>query len=47
VPDQVGSSTYVAADLAAGLIALGRHKRAVPSVLHFANTGTASWFDLA
>jgi dTDP-4-dehydrorhamnose reductase len=45
VCDQVGSPTYVR-DLAAALIELGRAPQP-PSLLHYANAGTASWFDLA
>jgi dTDP-4-dehydrorhamnose reductase len=45
VSDQIGSPTYVA-DLAAGLIELGRSGIA-PRVLHYANAGQASWYDLA
>ena len=46
VADQTGSPTY-AADLAAGLVQLGRMPGTLPPVLHFANAGTATWFDLA
>lgn len=45
VTDQTGSPTWVR-DLAAALIALGRSQDA-PPLLHFANTGQASWNDLA
>jgi dTDP-4-dehydrorhamnose reductase len=45
VADQLGSPTF-AGDLAEALIALGRSD-APPGVLHFANAGQASWFDLA
>lgn len=45
VDDQVGSPTWVA-DLADALIALGR-SAAPAGVLHYANTGQASWCDLA
>jgi dTDP-4-dehydrorhamnose reductase len=45
VNDQVGSPTWVA-DLAGGLIQLGRIAQP-PALLHYVNTGTASWFDLA
>jgi dTDP-4-dehydrorhamnose reductase len=45
VDDQIGSPTWVA-DLAAGLVQLGAAP-APPSVLHFVNSGRASWFDLA
>jgi len=45
VSDQVGSPTWVG-DLAGALIELGRCD-APAGTLHYANTGTASWFDLA
>jgi dTDP-4-dehydrorhamnose reductase len=45
VADQVGSPTYVR-DLAAALIALGGSASAA-AVLHYANAGQASWYDLA
>ncbi len=45
VSDQTGSPTYVA-DLAAALIELGRRPLA-PSVWHYANSGQASWYELA
>jgi dTDP-4-dehydrorhamnose reductase len=45
VADQTGSPTYVA-DLADGLIALGRRTRAY-GTLHYVNHGRASWFELA
>jgi dTDP-4-dehydrorhamnose reductase len=45
VDDQVGSPTWVA-DLAGGLIQLGRMEQP-PALLHYVNTGTASWFHLA
>jgi dTDP-4-dehydrorhamnose reductase len=45
VDDQVGSPTWVA-DLAGALIQLGQMEQS-PTVLHYVNTGTASWFDLA
>ena len=45
VADQTGSPTYVA-DLAAGLVTLGT-SAAAPGVLHYVNSGTASWFELA
>jgi dTDP-4-dehydrorhamnose reductase len=45
VDDQIGSPTWVH-DLAAALIALGR-SQAPPGVLHYANTGQASWCELA
>lgn len=43
--DQVGSPTW-AGDLAAALVALGR-SQVTGTVLHYANAGTASWFELA
>jgi dTDP-4-dehydrorhamnose reductase len=46
VADQVGSPTY-ARDLAAALIELGRQDPLPAALLHFANAGQASWFDLA
>ena len=46
VEDQVGSPTY-AADLAAGLVSAGEAGQPPPPVLHYSNTGAASWFDLA
>lgn len=45
VNDQIGSPTYVA-DLAAALLELGGSSLD-PCVLHYANAGRASWFDLA
>ena len=45
VTDQLGSPTW-ARDLAGALIALGRARQA-PFLLHYANAGQASWFDLA
>lgn len=45
VDDQIGSPTWVA-DLAGALIRLGRMEQS-PTVLHYVNTGMASWFDLA
>ena len=45
VDDQVGSPTW-AQDLAAALVSLGR-SGAAPGTLHFANAGTASWWELA
>jgi dTDP-4-dehydrorhamnose reductase len=45
VADQTGSPTW-AADLARGLIELGSADLA-PGVLHYANTGRATWFELA
>jgi dTDP-4-dehydrorhamnose reductase len=45
VDDQIGSPTWVA-DLAAALVELG--SAAPPGgVLHYANSGQASWFELA
>ncbi len=46
VADQVGSPTW-SADLAAGLVALGRVDGPVPPVLHCTNSGQVSWFGLA
>ncbi|MGW5270472.1 dTDP-4-dehydrorhamnose reductase [Rhodococcus sp. NPDC003994] len=46
VSDQVGSPTY-AADLADGLLEAAGTVGALPSVLHAAGGGSASWFDLA
>jgi dTDP-4-dehydrorhamnose reductase len=45
VTDQVGSPTWVR-DLAQALIALGEADIA-PGVLHYVNSGTASWYELA
>lgn len=45
VNDQVGSPTWVA-DLAIALIELGRMEQP-PALLHYVNTGIASWFDVA
>ena len=45
VADQVGSPTWVG-DLATGLVALA-DSPVTGRVLHYANGGTASWFDLA
>lgn len=45
VADQVGSPTWVA-DLARALIGLGLSP-VTGRVLHYANAGTASWFELA
>ncbi len=45
VDDQIGSPTY-APDLAAALVELAEQPDA-PRILHAANTGQASWFDLA
>jgi dTDP-4-dehydrorhamnose reductase len=46
VADQIGSPTY-ALDLAAALLDLGRRDDVPAGVLHFANAGRASWFELA
>lgn len=46
VADQIGSPTY-AADLAGALVAVGQSADVAPGVLHYANAGQASWFDLA
>lgn len=46
VEDQLGSPTW-SADLAAGLVALGRVDGPVPPVLHCTNAGQVSWFGLA
>ena len=45
VDDQQGSPVFVG-DLCDALIALGE-RALTPRVLHYANTGVASWFDLA
>jgi dTDP-4-dehydrorhamnose reductase len=45
VADQIGSPTWVA-DLAGALIGLGLSSL-TGRVLHYANAGTASWFELA
>ncbi|HZC74173.1 MAG TPA: dTDP-4-dehydrorhamnose reductase [Jatrophihabitans sp.] len=45
VADQVGSPTWVR-DLAGGLVALGT-AGVRPGVLHYVNTGQASWYELA
>ena len=45
VDDQIGSPTW-AEDLAAALIRVGR-VAPPPGTLHFVNSGTASWWDLA
>lgn len=45
VADQMGSPVNVD-DLAGAIVALGRADLS-PRVLHYANTGVASWFDLA
>jgi dTDP-4-dehydrorhamnose reductase len=46
VADQLGSPTYVR-DLAAALIELGGSKDVSPGLVHYANAGKASWFELA
>ena len=46
VDDQVGSPTW-AADLAAGLVALGARSGPVPPVLHRTDAGAVSWYGLA
>ena len=46
VHNQVGSPTYVR-DLAGALIDVGRRADVAPGVLHYANDGQASWFELA
>ncbi|MDP9429049.1 MAG: dTDP-4-dehydrorhamnose reductase, partial [Actinomycetota bacterium] len=46
VDDQVGSPTW-AADLAAGLVALGVRPEPVPPVLHRTDAGAVSWYGLA
>lgn len=46
VADQVGSPTWVR-DLAGALVELGRADEPRSGVLHYANAGQASWFDLA
>ncbi len=46
VDDQVGSPTW-AADLAAGLVALGARREPVPPVLHRTDAGAVSWYGLA
>jgi dTDP-4-dehydrorhamnose reductase len=46
VDDQVGSPTW-AADLAAGLVALGARPEPVPPVLHRTDAGAVSWYGLA
>jgi dTDP-4-dehydrorhamnose reductase len=45
VADQIGGPTW-AADLAAGLVELGTARPAA-GVLHYANAGRASWWELA
>lgn len=45
VDDQIGSPTFVA-DLAAALVTLGRRETGART-LHYANSGQASWADLA
>lgn len=46
VDDQIGAPTW-AVDLAAGLVALGSRADAVPPVLHYTNSGSASWYEVA
>lgn len=46
VTDQTGSPTW-AADLGSALVELGSSASVPPGVLHYANAGRASWFDLA
>ncbi|MDT4920933.1 MAG: dTDP-4-dehydrorhamnose reductase [Pseudonocardiales bacterium] len=46
VADQLGSPTWVR-DLAGALVALGSAPGAEGGVLHYVNTGKASWFELA
>jgi dTDP-4-dehydrorhamnose reductase len=46
VTDQVGSPTW-SLDLARGLVALGDRPEPAPPVLHYTNTGAASWWELA
>ncbi|MEP6852819.1 MAG: dTDP-4-dehydrorhamnose reductase [bacterium] len=45
VDDQVGSPTW-SADLAAGLVELGRAGAVTPGILHATNSGPTSWFGL-
>jgi dTDP-4-dehydrorhamnose reductase len=45
VADQIGSPTWVR-DLAEALVLLGSSS-ARPGIVHYVNTGTASWFDVA
>ncbi|MBB3086142.1 dTDP-4-dehydrorhamnose reductase [Geodermatophilus sabuli] len=46
VTDQVGSPTW-SLDLARGLVALGSREEPAPPVLHYTNTGAASWWEVA
>lgn len=46
VSDQLGSPTY-AVDLAKALLHLLKKETPVPTLYHFANEGTCSWFDFA
>ncbi|MGZ6824900.1 MAG: dTDP-4-dehydrorhamnose reductase [Blastococcus sp.] len=46
VDDQVGAPTW-SADLAAALVALGSRRAAAPPVLHYTNSGVASWYEVA
>lgn len=46
VDDQVGSPTW-APDLAGALVLLGERTGAVPPLLHYTNTGSASWYEVA
>ncbi|MGY1821262.1 dTDP-4-dehydrorhamnose reductase [Geodermatophilus sp. SYSU D00079] len=46
VTDQVGSPTW-SLDLARGLVALGARADGGPPVLHYTNTGAASWWEVA
>ena len=46
VDDQIGAPTW-SADLAAALVALGSRSDATPPVLHYTNSGVASWYDVA
>jgi dTDP-4-dehydrorhamnose reductase len=46
VDDQVGAPTW-AVDLARALVLLGTRADAPPPLLHYTNSGTASWYDLA
>jgi dTDP-4-dehydrorhamnose reductase len=46
VDDQTGAPTW-ARDLAAALVDLGEGADALPPVLHYTNSGTATWFEVA
>jgi dTDP-4-dehydrorhamnose reductase len=46
VDDQLGAPTW-AVDLADALVALGARGGGTPPVLHYTNSGTASWYELA